>query len=42
MDALSPFSGVQEVTVMKATQLGFTEAGNNLIGYVIDVAPVRS
>ena len=29
MDALSPSSGIQDVVVMKATQLGFTEVGNN-------------
>ena len=31
MDSLSPSSPVREVKVMKGTQLGFSEAGNNLI-----------
>ena len=39
MDALSPTSGIQEIVVMKATQLGFTEVGNNWFGYVADVSP---
>ncbi|MCO5352575.1 MAG: phage terminase large subunit family protein [Bryobacteraceae bacterium] len=39
MDALSPLSLVERVVVMKGAQLGFTEAGNNWIGYVIHKAP---
>ena len=39
MDCLSSNSPVQEVYVMKGAQLGFTEAGNNWVGYVIDHAP---
>ena len=39
MDALSVTSPVQEVVVMKATQLGLTEAANNFVGYIIDAAP---
>lgn len=39
MDDLSAYSPVQEVVVMKGAQLGFTEAGNNWIGYIIDSAP---
>jgi phage terminase large subunit GpA-like protein len=39
MDNLSVTSGVEESAVMKAAQLGFTEAGNNLVGYVIHHAP---
>jgi phage terminase large subunit GpA-like protein len=39
MDALSPSSRVQEVVVMKGTQLGFTELGNNWFGYVADASP---
>ena len=39
MDSLSPSSPVREVKVMKGTQLGFSEAGNNLIGFIIDIAP---
>ena len=38
-DSLSIYSGVQEVYVMKATQLGMTEGGNNFFGYVVDAAP---
>lgn len=39
MDMLSVNNLVQDVIVMKGAQLGFTEAGCNWIGYVIDVAP---
>lgn len=39
MDALSPSNPAQDVVVMKGAQLGFTEAGNCWIGYVIDHAP---
>lgn len=39
MDALSASSPVSDVVVMKGAQLGFTEAGANWIGYVIDHAP---
>lgn len=39
MDNLSITSPVQETVVMKGAQLGFTEAGNNFVGYVIDHAP---
>ena len=39
MDALSASSPVQRVVAMKGAQVGFTEAGNNWIGYVIDQAP---
>lgn len=39
MDCLSVTSIVQEVTLMKATQLGATEAANNFFGYVVDVSP---
>ncbi len=39
MDALSTGSPVSEVCVMKATQLGFTELGNNWFGYVVDITP---
>lgn len=38
-DALSAYSPVQKVVVKKGAQLGFTEAGNNWIGYIIDAAP---
>jgi phage terminase large subunit GpA-like protein len=33
MDELSPQSKVQKCVVIKATQLGFSELGNNVIGY---------
>lgn len=39
MDALSNGSGVSEIVVVKATQLGFTECGNNWFGYVADASP---
>ena len=39
MDCLSSHHPCEEVVVMKGAQLGFTEAGNNWIGYQIDVAP---
>jgi len=39
MDALSSSSRVQEIVVMKGTQLGFTETGNNWFGYVADASP---
>lgn len=39
MAMLSPSSRTQEVVVMKGTQLGFTELGNNWFGFVADVSP---
>lgn len=39
MDMLSAHSPVEEVVVVKGAQLGFTEAGNNWVGYIIDVSP---
>lgn len=39
MDSLSPHSPVQRVVFMKGAQIGGSEAGNNLLGYVIDCAP---
>lgn len=39
MDMLSVSNTIEEVVVIKGAQLGFTEAGVNWIGYVIDVAP---
>jgi len=42
MDKLSATDPTQEVVVMKGAQLGFTEAGNNWVGYIIDVAPAPS
>jgi phage terminase large subunit GpA-like protein len=39
MDALSPAAPVERVVVMKGAQLGFTEAGNNWVGYVIHKSP---
>lgn len=39
MDCLSVYSTYKRVVVMKGGQLGFTEAGNNWIGYIIDNTP---
>jgi len=39
MDALSPAHSARRVVVMKSAQVGFTEGGNNWIGYVIHHAP---
>lgn len=39
MDSLSVTCPVTEVVVMKGAQLGFTEAANNFVGYVIHQAP---
>jgi phage terminase large subunit GpA-like protein len=39
MDVMSPQSPVQKVVVIKGTQLGFTEVGNNIIGYYIHIDP---
>lgn len=39
MDKLSSNDVTQEIVVMKGAQLGFTEAGNNWIGYIVDIAP---
>lgn len=39
MDNLSANSPYTEIVVMKGAQLGFTEAGYNWVGYVIDCAP---
>ncbi|HSF96399.1 MAG TPA: phage terminase large subunit family protein [Thermohalobaculum sp.] len=39
MDALSPASPIERVVLMKGAQTGGTEAGNNVIGFVIHHAP---
>lgn len=39
MDNLSSHSRYRRVVFMKGTQIGATQAGNNFIGYKIDVAP---
>lgn len=39
LDKLSTLDVTQEVIVMKGAQLGFTEAGFNFVGYVMDTAP---
>jgi len=39
MDAMSPSSRCEFVTIMKGAQLGFTEALTNMIGYIIHRAP---
>jgi phage terminase large subunit GpA-like protein len=35
VDALSPMNPTRRVVVMKSAQVGFTEGGNNWIGYAI-------
>ncbi|MCM5528957.1 phage terminase large subunit family protein [Parasegetibacter sp. NRK P23] len=39
MDKLSVTDPAQRIIVKKGSQLGFTEAGNNWVGYCIDLAP---
>lgn len=39
MNNLSALNPIQRTIVMKGAQLGFTEAGNNWVGYIIDIAP---
>jgi len=39
MDVMSPQSPVQKAVVIKGTQLGFTELGNNIIGYYMHIDP---
>jgi len=39
MDAFSPSSRCELVTIMKGAQLGFTEALTNMLGYIIHRAP---
>ena len=39
MDNLSAHSPIEEVVVMKGSQIAFTEGGCNWIGYVMDQAP---
>ena len=39
MDCLSPASKIERVVIMKGSQIGGTECGNNWIGYVIHQAP---
>ena len=39
MDSLSPSSPIEKVTFMKGAQVGGTETGNNLLGYIIHIAP---
>jgi phage terminase large subunit GpA-like protein len=39
VDALSPMHPARRIVVMKSAQVGFTEGGNNWIGYVIHHAP---
>jgi phage terminase large subunit GpA-like protein len=39
MDNLSSTSPVESVIVMKSAQIGFTEAGQNWLGYIIHKAP---
>lgn len=39
MDRLSVHDPAQKIIVKKSSQVGFTEVGNNWLGYIIDVAP---
>lgn len=39
MDKLSVIDPTQKIIVKKGSQLGFTEIGNNWVGYTIDMAP---
>ncbi len=39
MDALSPSSPIERVVFMKGAQIGASETGNNMIGYVVHHAP---
>jgi phage terminase large subunit GpA-like protein len=39
MDCLSDHSDIEEVVIMKGAQLGFTEAGNNWLAYIVDHTP---
>jgi phage terminase large subunit GpA-like protein len=39
MDCFTPGSDVQEVVIMKGSQVGLTEAGFNIIGFYIDTDP---
>src|SRR4029453_12238748 len=39
LDALSPSSRWERIIVMKGAQVGFTEAGNCWVGYVIHKSP---
>ena len=42
MDNLSVYSPIETIVCMKGTQLGFTEASNNWLCYLIDIAPAPS
>lgn len=42
MDYLSISSKYTHISVMKGAQLGLTEAGNNWLGYIIDLAPATT
>lgn len=39
LDCLSPMVSYKEIIVQKSVQLGFTEAGLNVVGCFIDIAP---
>lgn len=39
MDCFTPYSDIQEVVIMKGSQVGLTEAGFNIIGFYIDTDP---
>lgn len=39
MDMLTVNNGIKEVIVMKSAQIGGTEAGQNFLGYIMDISP---
>lgn len=39
MDCLTPSNPIEQIKVIKGTQLGFTEAGNNWFGYIVHYSP---
>ena len=39
MDLLSAHNPCEEIVFMKGAQVGATEAGNNFIGYIMDISP---
>ena len=42
MDKLSSYDPCERVVFMKSAQCGATEAGNNWIGYIVDIAPAST
>ena len=39
LDSLSSNNSIEQVVFMKGAQLGATEAGNNWLGYIVDLVP---